>query len=596
MRAWALRDWIAALALFAATASTILWQNAHIVVLWDCSYILDSAVRMADGQMPYRDFPFVHAPLTFLLQAAIVRVFGPVFWHHVLYAAIAGAAGTVLAWRIILDTLRGRVRMAWTVSLVLAAPLVVLGIYCIMPLPNYDCDCGLAILVAMWMLRRLDVRAVDARPALWRGLFAGVAACVPLFFKQNIGLPFLAAVVAAAACVLLMRVLPLRALRRGEASAHEDSAAPLVALLAGAAAALATALLSIHATAGLGNYLHWTIRFAAERRLPGASLMLGVYRDPDLLWTLPCVAAGVILLRSRRGAARWPRAGTKIAAFVLFAAPFLFALASLFLYDDADERGDALLALWPFLLVLAATLALVRIWQSGRNANLRASTPLVLLAAVHGAFLSQQLWGSTYGIWPLLMVLLAEMITFVAESRPAAAEEPEGGLAARWFAPALAVLIAAVLLVCGGFYTASEERLSYAQFPDGTAAHSAFPALKGMATPGEYLPEFDELLRYAAANIPEGDGLILIPGEDPFYFSTGRVPQFPVLLFDPATDPYAPEEIAALAQKPKIRWLIVKRDLQMKEDPTPERAATLQLLMQEFAPAARLRGYDVYRR
>jgi hypothetical protein len=173
---------------------------------------------------------------------------------------------------------------------------------------------------------------------------------------------------------------------------------------------------------------------------------------------------------------------------------------------------------------------------------------------------------------------------------------------ARWFAPALAAVIAAALLVCGGFYTASEERLSYihfrdgAQFPDEPALHSAFPALKGMATPGEYLPELDELLRYAAANIPRNEGLILVPGEDPFYFATGRVPQFPVLLFDPSTDPYTPQETAALVRARGIHWLIVKRDLQMKEDPTPERAALLEALGGEFTPVARLRGYDVYRR
>jgi hypothetical protein len=173
---------------------------------------------------------------------------------------------------------------------------------------------------------------------------------------------------------------------------------------------------------------------------------------------------------------------------------------------------------------------------------------------------------------------------------------PVAGTAGTWLAPAVAAVVSVVLLVCGGFYTASEERLSYAQFPDGPPVHSAFPALKGMATPGEYLPEFDELLRYASANIPVGDGLILIPGEDPFYFATGRVPQFPVLLFDPATDPYLPAEVAALVRARNIHWLIVKRDLEIKEDPTPERAATMQALLQEFTAVARLRGYDVYRR
>jgi hypothetical protein len=595
---WASRDWIAAAALSVATAATILWQNAHVAVLWDASYVLDSAARMADGQMPYRDFPFVHAPLTFLIQAAILRLFGHVLWHPVLYAVLAGAAGTVLTWRLVLDTLRGRAQHAWAIALLLAAPLAVVGTYCIIPLPNYDCDCGLAVLAAVWLLRR-----VEAGPAIGRGVLAGVAACVPLFFKQNIGLPFLAAVVAVVIWVLLLRVLSSRVARRGAALEGErpplisSPAASPIWVLAGIAVALAAAFLVIYAMAGLGNYLHWTIQFAAQRRLPGARVMLGVYRDPTLLWTLPCMFAAVLLVRSRARGSRWTRTWARLAAPALFAAPFLFAVAALFLYDDADERGDALLALWPMLLVLAAALALARLWQSARMreraTSLAALTPILLLAAIHGAFLSQQLWGSTYGIWPLLVLLLAEMIVFVGEPRRGALQ-PERDRHS--FVPALAGLVAAVLLLCGGFYTASEERLSYAQFPDGPAEHSQSPALRGMATPGPYLPEFDELLHYAAANIPESDGLILIPGEDPFYFATDRVPQFPVLLFDPATDPYAPEQIVTLAQTRNIHWLIVKRNLQLKQDPMPKRDATLKLLLEEFAPAARLRGYDVYRR
>jgi hypothetical protein len=282
---------------------------------------------------------------------------------------------------------------------------------------------------------------------------------------------------------------------------------------------------------------------------------------------------------------RWAR----IVAFALLAAPFLFTLASLLMYDDADERGDSLLALWPLLLLLAAALAIVKLLRLRRELSLRAFLPLVLLAAIHGAFLSQQLWGSTYGIWPLLALLVAEMLAFLEHFSPRRT-------ASRWFAPALAALISVTLLVCGGFYTASEERLSYANLPDGPPAHSAFPQLAGLATPGPYLPEIDDLLRYAQANIPFDDGLVLLPGEEPFYFVTGRVPRFPVPFFDPTIDPYSPAEIASLVRSCNIRWLIVKRDLQTKEDPTPQRAATMQALMSEFTPAARLRGYDVYRR
>ena len=72
--------------------------------------------------------------------------------------------------------------------------------------------------------------------------------------------------------------------------------------------------------------------------------------------------------------------------------------------------------------------------------------------------------------------------------------------------------------------------------------------------------------------------------------------RFPVPFFDPTIDPYSPAEIASLVQSRNIRWLIVKRDLQTKEDPTPNRAVLMDALMHEFTLAVHLRGYNVYRR
>ncbi|MGA3129251.1 MAG: hypothetical protein ABSD59_00510 [Terracidiphilus sp.] len=645
---WKPRDWIAAAALFAATAGVVLWQNAHVAVLFDLSYILNTAERIALGQVPYRDFPLAHAPLTFLIQAAIIRLTGRVIFHHVLYVAITGGLGTVLAWRIAFALLRGRVAAAWTMALLVAAPLVFLGIYCIVPNPEYDCDCGFWLLVALWSLLQVDsvspanttrsenehsypeqskigchperpnpavilseVAAAteskdlrllftrQSRPHQFaRGFAIGATLVIPIFFKQNMGAPFLAVALGAA-----LLVLALNGLRRGRTSLNEPEGRCLLSVLTGAAGAFSLAAMVLHWTAGLGNFFHWTIQYAGQRRMPGLSLMLGVYNDPTLAWALPCIATALLLLwlnqqsrvpHPRRVFVFAPRVGlqsrwAQIVAFALLAAPFLFTLASLVLYDDADERGDALLALWPLLMVLATALALVNLFALRQRPPLRAFLPLILLAAIHGTFMSQQLWGSTYGIWPLLILLLAELLAFL-DSFIARTN------ANRWFTPALAAVIAVTLLVCGGFYTLSEERLSYAYLPDDPAAHSAFPALAGLATPGPYVPEIDELLRYAQANIPFDDGVVLIPGEEPFYFATGRAPQFPVPFFDPTIDPYSPAEIAALVRTRNIRWLIVKTDVQTKEDPTPDRAEVMRLLMREFTPAARLRGYDVYRR
>jgi hypothetical protein len=343
----------------------------------------------------------------------------------------------------------------------------------------------------------------------------------------------------------------------------------------------------LHFTAGLHNYFRWTIQFAAERRLPGLASMLDVYAEPSLLWWLPCVAVAVVVLRRRVVRASWAR----LAALVLLTAPFLWTVVNLLLTPDSDDRADSLLALWPLLLVFSIALTLFNLI---RDLSPRTLLPLILLAAIHGTLLSQQLWGSTYAIWPFLILLVAEMIPFLGSVEEAGNWAETAPRVLRPTA-VLAAVISATLLVCGGLYTASEERLEYAQLPGGEVHRAGVKELKGMAVSGPYLSEFEELLQFAEAEIPHSDGLILIPGEDPFYFATGRVPQFPVLLFDHTTDPYSPAQLAEEAHTHHILWLIVKRDLQLKEDPTPQREEALKALRQVFVPYRTLAGYEVYR-
>lgn len=570
--------------LFLATAAVVLWQNAHLAVLWDLSYVLETSLRLAQGQMPYRDFPLVHPPLTFAVQALLIRIFGRHMLVHALYAACAGGFGSVLGWRILLGQLRAGEKpcaFAWTLSLLLAAPLTVLGIYCILPHPSYDCDTALAVLVSLFFLQRLDRPGAGVKA----GLIAGATAVFPSFYKQNIGLPYLFAVLLLGLLLLLKSRLHSaadRALRR-----------KFFALLAGAGAMLAAALLALQLAAGLGNYFYWTVRFAGQRRMPGLGLMLGVYNCPQLYWALPCTLAGALLLRGPWSARPWAKTRwLQLAAMVLLAAPWLYVLAELSTnLDDPDSFGDAFLSLWPLVLVFAEVLLALRLFRLFRD---RAERPrvaplltLVTLGAIHGTLMSQQLWGSTYALWPFFLFLLADGLLWLGAPRSKEIVLPMLGSA---------TLASLTLLLAGGYYTASEERLSYVDLAGGPPQHAATPALRGLATPGPYLANLDELLRYAEAKIPSNEAIVLLPGEDPFYFATGRRVQFPVLLFDPSTDPYTPADVLRLADERQVKWLIVQRVEQIHADPTPERAATLALLRRHFLLAAHLAGYDVYRR
>src|SRR5438067_9246927 len=134
--------------LFLATAAVVGWQNSRLAVLWDLIYVLENAFRISLVQVPYRDFPFPYAPLTFLVQSAIIKLTGRVFWHTIVYCAVVGGAATLLTWRIVLRGLRDPTN-ARSLAFILSLPLIALGIYCIFPHPFYDPDCTFAVLVSL---------------------------------------------------------------------------------------------------------------------------------------------------------------------------------------------------------------------------------------------------------------------------------------------------------------------------------------------------------------------------------------------------------------------------------------------------------------
>jgi hypothetical protein len=213
--------------------------------------------------------------------------------------------------------------------------------------------------------------------------------------------------------------------------------------------------------------------------------------------------------------------------------------------------------------------------------------PFVLIGTIHGAFLSQQLWGSTYAIWPLLMLLLADTVTVLFP----ASKDRTG-----WRTVSLAAVVSISMVVSGGFYAWSHERLNYANLSDGAITRSDLPALKGLSIRGPWLPQFEELLGFSEREIPRQDGILMIPGEDLFYYSSGRHPGFPVLMFDHTVNPYSPEEILQISRARDIGWLIVKRELQLQADPVEQKNRMLELLRHDFQPVASLGNYDVYRK
>jgi len=383
--------WLIAIILASISAAIVIWQNSHLTVLWDLSYILENSNRISLGQIPYRDFPFPYAPLTFLTQAALIKLTGRVFFHHVIYCAVVNGLSVLLTWRILLRILRTTSNKD-LLALVLTTPLAVLGVYGVFPHPFYDCDCTFGVLVCLLLLLRFQQEgSTGGVRRLLENFATGAVLVLPLFTKQNTGGAFL---VSAVGCLVLLFLID---------NYRRQDVRKYILLCTGSGTSLGVALLLIHRFAGLHNYYQWTFRFAAQRRTPAFTDMIGMYKDTGtVFWLLPVVVGLVVMWLSRRNRRlRWLSL-----AFILV--PFVWPVIYLFRDNDASERAERLVNLWPLVLILSIP-AMVSIVRLRSVSDLL--MPLVVIATVHGAFMSQQLWGSTYALWPLFMILVAFLIS-----------------------------------------------------------------------------------------------------------------------------------------------------------------------------------------
>src|SRR5215813_3180519 len=550
--------------LFLAGALVVVWQNSRLAVLWDLSYILENAYRISIGQIPYRDFPLAHSPLTFVIQAAIIRFTGRVYWHTTVYCAVMNGFSAILSWRVLLHVLRDRIDHPRLHAFIMSLPLIPLGVYSVFPHPFYDPDCTLVILVALLLLHRVDFQA----SAWWRPVLAGTASAFPVVVKQNIGLAFLGSLVPGLLVLVMIEAWRNRSTRRY-----------IFALLA-VFATISLISVMIQLTTGLNNYWHWTIQYAAARRTPARSEMLEIYWDRILLLWIGIFVLGLLVGRLGSKQSGWLAA----LSCLLMLAPFAWPTVYLLLDHDASERAERLLMLWPLLLIISFILAIVTARQ---RKDFSVILPFVLITTVNGAFMSQQLWGSTYAIWPLFIILAAEVLVSLSvllKDRT-------------WVLLPMVTTIALSLLISGAFYVRSHERLDYANLDEGALTRSTLPALAGLATRGDWLPNLEELVHYTDREIPRDDNLLIITNEDLFYYTTGRRPLFPVLVFDHTVNPYRAEEIVKLARDRNIRWLIVKQDLQNEdEDLEKQRDQLTAALEEDFEQVESLKNYDVYKR
>jgi hypothetical protein len=536
--------------LFATSAAFTVYRNSQIAVLADISYITNIATRVAAGDVPYAQFPLAQAPLTFLVQAVLIKAFGPHFFVQIGYAAIVGGLATVLTYLIARRLVAGVVARPAALAAVLAIPLVPLGIYAILPNPFYDPDACVAILAAV-----AAILSASDRPTRTRWLVAGALISVPVFIKQNIGGAFL---------VLAVGALVVDALTRPAARAGVRWC------LAGLAVAIGLELLALQLIIGIDHYLAWAWTFALAGR--GVTLeRVSSFADPSVIWP------GLLIL-GLAVATHFLRPPLRAPIFVLgLSIALLTRVSTVTSFIDVNT-------LFPPVLVAASVFAFVRAARDG--ARIETLLPLVLTGTAAGTLMSLGLNGSTFGIFPLLVLAIAAVVRDLGRFVPGTTR----------LAPVTGAVLALFLALSGTAYTLTNARLLFvdANAP-GPVVRSTFPSLAGLSAPGPYVADLDAILIWARDNVPADDAMVFLPGEDPAFFALGRRPRMPSVYYYDVANPYSPAEVARFADAVGLRWVFVKDRLQLVEEPALEQGL-IAALTERANLVAQVGPYRVYRR
>jgi hypothetical protein len=200
--------------------------------------------------------------------------------------------------------------------------------------------------------------------------------------------------------------------------------------------------------------------------------------------------------------------------------------------------------------------------------------------------MSQGLNGSTFGIFPLLVLAMAALVRDLGRFV---------GTSTR-IAPVFAAALALVLTVSGTAYTVTNTRLLFIDVnAPGPVVRSQFPSLAGLSAPGPYIGDLDAMLTWTRDNVPADDAMTFLPGEDPAFFALGRRPRLPSVYFYDVANPYSPAEIARFADEVGLRWVFVKDRLQLVEEPRLEQSL-IAALTADATLVTRIGPYRVYRR
>lgn len=501
------------------SAWTVYARSLIFTPLIDYSYQIENAYRMYLGEMPYRDFFFVLPPGVYWILAVLMKLFGG--YSH--WMAILFMCGITFLIVLLTYALLRRIGTRLILTFVLLS-LLVSGGHATVLAPNYDVAASAAIVASVLWFVTLWQR--ERAPA-WQWFFSGVLVVFPFLFKQNIGVGY---------AIPMVGILGVYAVIRSEKYTRKA----WCLTVSGAVAALTVFILWLSLNHALSQAYYQLLvytRTSLDPLEPVKRLRhqyVDFFRVFSPYWgVLAGLGAALYLGRKWRIVEQ--------AALVLVSVGVIVMFATVPIQRIYEVSGSYF---WPGATILASTLFLF-VFISGKQYR---NDPRIYM--VLPLLIAAQIPRGNYGMWPLAAIVVAWISRYGKKLLPTFSLDP------------FFIIGVLILSICLRYGTLSMWYVYMGFQQDGKPYTSSLQRLRGLSAPGIWVPNMEIMFRRVNELIPANDTVAFIPGEDPFYAYTNRRNPLPFVQMGPITYKNDLRNTINVLSEKKVRWVIVKTDVQ----------------------------------
>ena len=506
-------------------------QSRNINSVYDISYMITNWYRIAEGQIPYRDFILVHNPGSFIIGGLLFKVFGNSYYVVLSWMCFVNVFALVTLRGILTKIQLNEVQLStFTVLLSFVLP------YSVAASPNYDGDSTFAVLLCLSIFLHL----ISTKSINWLAWFSlGALSVLPFTIKQNIGVAFV---------ISLLLVLCIGGYFR-----------QLLQLITGIGFTLTIFALGMSLMGMLANWWNFSIVFAAKSRLEDPLIHVrDLPKHPEFtVLVLAILSTFCLYNRFSKGLVQQRLLGC---AFILFnfsalilltknvlayfiASPKISTVSEM-VWTSANLFDSCIFLLfwapWFFGLITSwlAIKALIYAKKGGEEFICWAMN-LPLLLCLYSALLSQGL-GSTYSNGSFLVLLVISSLKLIGSLRIKRFYHPgvHYSSSTRSLMKTAKLNYSAFLLTLTLVYGLTGLTGGRMAFVDSQGEKKSNTQIAWLKTPGEYLPDqeyAEEILRKYSKN---ESVVVFIPYAGFGYILADKQPLADVHTFDSTTNPY----------------------------------------------------------